>query len=401
MPSQHRPQMQHFIPRFILRQFAPTDQPPASPSTYQGEKNGKRKNRKTRRDFLLNKLDLSQSALTQRPVSTEYALADMYRDPGFDENPNHLERKLGDLEGQASNILHRACDAFSQNSTLKLRRYEKDTLRKFLFLMKYRNTGFFHRYNHDRVETYSAGDRDIMEGYMRVKGFTKPRDVWFDNLRGLLDLEMDAERLWIQKIQAQVYPDDAKLFILHVEGNFLAFCKPGACEEEFLLTENSYCVFEGPSNPTLNLLSGDVAPGIYTEYHNFAPISQRLIIVLQSVFLRPLAGDGVPQQLQTLWKDIGSAMRASHLYPDSAGSILQDIPIQKCGVSYMSTKDSNLKLTGMILSPFVVSNFPLAMSQPSTTSSWKRLIPLHRSSTTLRPFSGPASRVIFGTKPLG
>jgi hypothetical protein len=208
--------------------------------------------------------------------------------------------------------------------------------------MKYRNTGFFHRYNHDGIDTYGEDDRDIMENYMRAKGFTKPRDVWFDNLRSLLDLKLDSEKLWIQKIQAQIYPDDAKLFILHVECNYLAFCKPGDYEE-FLLTENSYCVFEGPSNPILRLLSGDVTPGIYTEYHNFAPISPKLIIVLQNIFLRPLPGDDVPQQIRKLWNDIGVAMRARHLYPDAAGSILRDIPIQKCEVSYRHTEDSNLK----------------------------------------------------------
>lgn len=211
--------MQHFIPRFILRQYAPREHLSAAPLSYQSGKKGKRVHQKQQREHLINKLDLTLSSLTQSPISTEYALVDMYRDPGFDENPNHLEKKLSGLESRASEIIRRACENFSRTLTLNLRRYEKDTLRKFLFLMKYRNTSFFHRYNHDEIDAYVEDDRDIMEKYMRAKGFTKPRDVWFDNLRGPLDLEMDPEKSWIRKIQEQIYPDDAKLFILHVECN--------------------------------------------------------------------------------------------------------------------------------------------------------------------------------------
>lgn len=105
-------------------------------------------------------------------------------------------------------------------------------------------------------------------------------------------------------------------------------------------TENSYSVFEGPSNPILRLRSGDVTPGIYTEYHNFAPISPKLMIVLRSNFLCPLPGHGVPQQIQNLWNDIEAAMRAGHLSPDAAGSILQNIPIQKSEVIYRHTGNS-------------------------------------------------------------
>ncbi|RMJ25980.1 hypothetical protein PHISP_03158 [Aspergillus sp. HF37] len=342
MPPQNMPQMHHFIPRFILRTFATEDQPPAAPSKSQDERNRSRKARKPKRDFLVNKLDLDQATLTQRPVSTEYALPDMYRDPGFDANPNHLEKKLAKLEGQASIILQQARDAFSKKMTLELKRSEKDTLRKFLFMMKYRNAGFFDRYDHDRMDDYDADDQSAMMEYMDRKGFTKPRDVWFDNLRGLLDCNMDAEGVWMENIHAQIYPYDAKMFILYIQGSFMAFCEPESCDEEFVLTKNAYNIFEGPSSPTLDILSGNVTPRTYTEYHNFAPVSPRLIIVLQNNFLRPPASDEVPPWVRETWEAIGSEIRTRH----AAGSILQDIPIHRSEASYITASDRNWKPNG-------------------------------------------------------
>ncbi|KAJ6149002.1 hypothetical protein N7471_000201 [Penicillium samsonianum] len=86
-------QKHHFIPRFILRKFAPEDQPPAGPAN-----RGKKKKTRKRLDFLVNKIDLERSVLTQRPVSTEFALVDMYRDPGFDENPYQVFRSRASSE---------------------------------------------------------------------------------------------------------------------------------------------------------------------------------------------------------------------------------------------------------------------------------------------------------------
>lgn len=345
MISEHRPQNQHFIPRFILRQFAPTTQPPAVPIASRGKKskNGKGKGRP---DSLINILDLRQSKLTQRPVSIEYSLPDMYRDPGFEENPNHLEDKLAELESKASDILHRARNNFfchSKDPVFKLKRHDKNILRKFLFLMRYRNKGFFDRYNHDRIETYDSDDQDTMREYMKTKGFTQPRDVWFDNLRGILDLNMDTGSSWTERILQELYPDDARWFILHLEFNYMAFCQPESSEQEFILTENAYCVFEGPSNPGLRLESGAVTPGIYTEWHNFAPVSPRLVIVLRSIFLPPLVGE-LPDAARNLFQDIYSAARARHLYPDAAGSMLQGMPIQKCAVEYKNARDSNFQV---------------------------------------------------------
>ncbi|KAL3472134.1 hypothetical protein BJX99DRAFT_266210 [Aspergillus californicus] len=315
-------QRHHFIPRFILRKFAPNNQPPASLAS---------SNRRRRRNYLVNKIDLENGLLTQRPVSTEFALVNMYRDPGFDENPYHLEKKLSDLESDASIIIQRATEIFAGRPVLSLARAEVDTLRKFLFLMKYRNCAMFDRYNHDDVQEYDADDRARMMRYMERRGFTKPRDVWFHNLKHMLDMEMDPARTWQQTLRTEIYPDDAMMFELHLLYSFMSFCQPVKPEEEFLLTENSFGIFEGPSSVRHDLISGKTEATVYTEYHNFAPIAPRLIIILRSHFL-PYPGDtGADQNIR---RSVASALRSMHLDPDRADSILQDLPIRPCKPVY-------------------------------------------------------------------
>ncbi|OOQ89162.1 hypothetical protein PEBR_10870 [Penicillium brasilianum] len=331
-----RRQRHHFIPRFILRQFRPEDQPPAGPSA---DSNGSRRGKppiRNRRDFLVNKVDLERSILTQRPVSTEFALVDMYRDPGFDQNPYHLEEKLARLENQASNIICRAYDQFSRGLVLELNRSELDSLRKFLFLMKYRNSGMFDRYDHDNIDDYQADDRMRMLDYMRKQNFEKPRDVWFDNLRQFLDLEMDPAKNWTKPLKTRMYPDDATLMELHLTGSFIAFCEPLSLDDEFLLTQNAFCIFEGPSTVTFNPLSQEMECKVYTEYHNFAPLSPRLMIVLRSHLLD---SEGPESGILRNWRDqVATAVRSLHLHPDKAGSVLQHLPIRKCETVYVQPR---------------------------------------------------------------
>lgn len=318
-------QKQHFIPWFLLKRFAPADQPPARPAASQ--------TRARRRDLLLNKVDLESSILTQRPVSTEFTLVDMYRDPGFDENPYHLEEKLSKLETEASEIINRAVTTFAKSPVLELKRPEVDTLRKFLFLMKYRNRGMFERYNHDDAQHYDADDRPRMLQYMADRGFTKPRDVWFHNLNHMLGLEMDAEKTWRHTLRAQIYPDDASMFELHLLHSYMSFCQPQNAEEEFLLTENAFCIFEGPSTEHNEVISGktETSSVVYTEYHNFAPISPRLLIVLRSAVL-PIPGDN--GEYAEIRSQLAAVLRSPHLEPDEAGSLLEDLPVRPCKKEY-------------------------------------------------------------------
>ena len=77
------------------------------------------------------------------------------------------------------------------------------------FIMKYRGSGAHKRFYYDSADGYSENDREKLLHYMREKGFARPVDVWFDNIKAILELKMDPNREWMGKLMNRIYPDDA------------------------------------------------------------------------------------------------------------------------------------------------------------------------------------------------
>ncbi|BAE66544.1 unnamed protein product [Aspergillus oryzae RIB40] len=338
--TEYKAEYHHFIPRFLLRH------PRATPPTRRQRGRRPRSQRpqwQPPKDPFVNAIDLRKNALVQVSVSREFGLVDMYRDQGY-QNPRHIEDNLGKLEGHAGRIIKKASDTFKAGQTLELTRRERDTIRKFLFLMKYRNSTFYARYNHDSIMTYDSNDKHRLESYMREKRFKSPRDIWYSNLKTFLDLEMDPDMQWIKKVHERAFPDDAMMFIHHMQSKFMAFCQPSSEEDEFILTHNAYGVFEGPSDVQIDPTTGGAIEGAYTEYHNFAPISAKLIIILRSSLLVDPSKEGA-EDLQEEWENLREEVRKQHLFPDKAAvSLLESLPIKKCGNSYSTTINGKLVL---------------------------------------------------------
>lgn len=146
-------QYHHFIPRFILRNFASSSQPPAGPS-----QSSKRRQKK-RRDAFINSIDLESGDIGPSWISEEFGIRDMYRE-GNKDDAFELEKRLSELERQAAEIIQRAIDTFATpGNVLRLHRGDRDCLRKFFFLMKYRNRNLHQRYGHDSLDTYKVKTR--------------------------------------------------------------------------------------------------------------------------------------------------------------------------------------------------------------------------------------------------
>ncbi|KAK4900706.1 hypothetical protein LTR27_002422 [Elasticomyces elasticus] len=233
-------------------------------------------------------------------------------------------RKLADLEQKVGEIYTKARTAFGvPGNTLTLSRSEKDDLRKFLFLMKYRGHSMYSRFNVGTTADYTGGDRDKLRSYMTEKGLETPRDVWIANLYAFLDIKIDAGHQWHQVIRQEAYEDDADLFIYHVGASYMAFCKPQSVDDEWLLTENVYSIFEGPNNERVQK---------YTEWHNFAPVSASLLIVLRSNFLP----GGMVKPGAELRRRIYQDSLEAYANPETATSLLQDLPIAQSSNAYAS-----------------------------------------------------------------
>lgn len=213
MAETTRTQYQHFIPQFLLRNYSH----PYKPQDY-GRKTLKRSKRKYEKgmfpgDLVVNNLNLSADppVICEAPVKRILGQMDMYRDMSKPSaGQQHIEQMFSKLEAQASAVFCKIIKSFEQKDKgLWLTRDERDLIRKFLFLLKYRGSGFHQRFYHSNAEGYDANDRELLHDYMAEKGYKQPMDVWFDNLKTIIELRMDPEGKWILDLPKRMFVDDA------------------------------------------------------------------------------------------------------------------------------------------------------------------------------------------------
>ncbi|KAL9607916.1 MAG: hypothetical protein Q9167_007219 [Letrouitia subvulpina] len=338
LPSDNtKSQYHHFVPRFILRNFVH----PFKPQSDAPKDASKRSRRKKKDGYypgepMLHTINLAGNTaeVVEAPVSKTLGMTDMYRDFAAATNQHELEEKLSKLECRVGEIIGNIRKAFEAGKKdIWITRPERDVLRKFLFIMKYRGLLFHKRFFHESREGYSCDDKERLMKYMREKGFKRPLDVWFDNIKAMLEMKMDPERKWMDWLLNHAYPDDANWFIAHSQMMYLALCTPSGKNDEFLLTENAYGIFEGPVSMPFNADTNQLEPGPYTEFHCFSVISPKLIMVLRS-FILPDPEEDADEEIRTWRCKMFELNAAQHTDPLNVNSILRDLPITKARNSY-------------------------------------------------------------------
>lgn len=345
MAGNSRTQYQHFVPQFLLRNFS---------HPYKPQKDDRQKKNRTKRkdekklyrgELVVNNLDLSEDLPVPReaPVNRVLGQMDMYRDTSKPSSEQqHIEQMFRKMEGKASEVFRKITKAFEQKeSGLWLTREERDLLRKFLFLLKYRGSTFHRRFYHDDSESYKADDRELLWEYMAEKGFQRPTDVWFDNLKTIMELRMDPEGKWIHDLPKRMFTDDAMWFIIHVQMMYMAICTPSNPADEFILTDNSYNIFEGPNCFAIDKETGRVEPAAHSPLHEFAPISPKLMIILRSYVLPVPEEDTNPNVKAE--RDIFRSHVLS-VYNFDVKSLLADLPIAKARNNYSEIIDGCVQL---------------------------------------------------------
>ena len=327
--SQARPaissQYHHFVPRFLLRNFAVFKNPGnVVPKT------SKKSRHRPPRPQRLNVLNLKSGAFEQKDVGDTFGIVDMYRDfekAGPDQQK--LERELSVLESAAGEVVARVMKTYEAGKKeVQLIRKDVDILRRFLFIMMYRNSSFGKRFEKSK-EDYDSDDRESMLEYMDRRGFKTPRDVWFANIRAFLEVKLDED--WVkgmEELSKRAYPMDARWFFMHLKAFFIAFCTPKRTDDEFVLTQNVYSVYEGPTSA-----------GPWTDYHRFAPVSSKIMIVMRSALL-PCVGVKDEDDNRQMLLDWNKSM---HLDPTQAGSCLEDLPVSKARNNYSQVIDGKVK----------------------------------------------------------
>ncbi|KAF2797003.1 hypothetical protein K505DRAFT_372805 [Melanomma pulvis-pyrius CBS 109.77] len=332
-------QYQHYVPQFLLRNFS-----------YQNQKWKKTKDRKQLYpgDPMLRAVDLTVSPpeLIEVPVKHTFGKPDMYKDDSkfTRKQQMHIEAKLSRLESATSHVIRKIVKAHAEGKTeISMSRPEKDLLRKFMFVMKYRGPIFFQRFNHQNAEDYNSVDKPSFLEYMRKKNYQRPLDVWFDNLSQIMDMTIDPEGKWVTKLSERIYPGDAEWVSQNIRSMYLALCTPSNPSEEFILTENAFSIYEGPTSCSVNPKTGERTVTAYTEFHVLGIISPSLMMILRSNLLpepREDRNEEVRMQ-RAMWLEVHMQC---HTDPKNARSVLEDLPVAKARSSYTTEADGQIVL---------------------------------------------------------
>ncbi|KAK3312516.1 hypothetical protein B0H66DRAFT_485832 [Apodospora peruviana] len=341
-------QYQHFVPQFLLRNFAH----PYTPEGYDPKKKKRASKRKYEKgmfpgDPVVRNIDFGADppAICEKPVKRILGLMNMYDDDSKSDakQQKHIELMFSKLEAQASQMFRKITKAFEkQEPGLWITRDERNLIRKFLFIQKYRGLTFHTRFNYDNPDTYEANDRELMLEYMAEKGFARPLDVWFDNIKAIIEVEMDLEAKWRLELPKRMFPTDAMWFFSHVDHSYMAICTPSCAEEEFILTDNSYNIFEGPSTFVQDADSGKLEGGLHANIHDFAPISPKLMIVLRSHVLPNPLEDANPRVRE--WRAHQRHLVLDEPYGEKITSVLEDLPVEKARNNYTRVVDGQIEL---------------------------------------------------------
>ncbi|KAL6872934.1 hypothetical protein J3F83DRAFT_731455 [Trichoderma novae-zelandiae] len=328
-----KPEYQHFIPQFLLRNFSHKYVPPGKSNAGKPKKRGNKK-KMYAGEPVINSLGLSdgyriEECLVRRACGLENMYVDTAK-PAQDQGK--LEKKFGVLENRASNAYRKITKAYEDGKpAVWLQRSEKDILRKFIFLLTYRGEQYHRKYNFNSMEDYDEDDKGLLQAYMTMRGFTRPIDVWLQSLETIIDLDMDAGGNWKKSIFKSIYFPIADSFVSHIGEMYMAICTPANADEEFVLTDNCYNVSEGQ---TTSYYDESVGKHILMSprFHKFAPISPRLILVLRHNLLPEPTEDANPEIKE--YREFQRQLWIDSLYGSGTKSILEDLPVQKATTNY-------------------------------------------------------------------
>ncbi|KAJ3567507.1 hypothetical protein NPX13_g6739 [Xylaria arbuscula] len=223
-----KPEYQHFVPQFILRNFAHKYTGP------QRAKKGKKKNKGDnmfRGELVVNNVNLKTDPFVIEETKVKRILGqyDMYQDTALPEaQRRQIETMLGKLESHVSIIFRKITKAFeAREPHIWITRPERNAIRKFLFILKYRGSGFHRRFDHASAEEYDADDKELLRKYMTERGFKRPIDVWFHGLKTIMELKMEVDDgVWEKELVETMYLEDAKWFFMHTEMMYMALVTP-------------------------------------------------------------------------------------------------------------------------------------------------------------------------------
>lgn len=281
-------------------------------------------------------IDQDQPSITEKPVRRIFGQSDMYNDDSALDSAQQrrVETELSKLENEVSSVFRKILkDCEDGKELVVLKCSEEFLLKKFIFVMKYRSTLFFTRYNHKRREDYNDNDKKNMLDYMERCRFARPIDVWFDNLVKILTTRAKNEVEYVRKLRTSMYPKDVLWVELHMLLKYPVVCVPAREDEEFVLSEHAFSLYEGPND-------GDGKP--WTEFHTLCVVAPRVAILMRDDCLPELIDDQ-NKTVRQRHKEVLRDQLSQHHTPEEATSLFYDLPVYKPRSNY--SKGGNGRFT--------------------------------------------------------
>lgn len=312
------------MPQFLLRNF----------SRPYGKRNPRKKLYPNTKVVNVLELGDADPSLTVQRVDRTFGHYDMYSDSTAltQDQKRRVETGLGKLENQASEVIKKLLPACDGEDMITLTHGEVFTLKKFIFIMRYRSTLFHKRYNHETCEEYNDNDKAEMMAYMQMRGFTRPINVWYDNIFSILHTDAQNETQYVSRLRKSMYPEDVDFVELDMVKKYPVLCVPLQEGDEFVLSEYSFCLHEGPS---------DDMKVAWADFHVFCIIAPRLAIMLRFNLLPERledSNDKVSSRNKQELENILSKFR----FPDEATSLFRNLPVYKPRSGYQKNEDGSL-----------------------------------------------------------
>jgi hypothetical protein len=293
-PKPPTPQFHHYVPRFLLRRWVTVTTVKTRcahvvlcrRSSFSSSR-GKKKPQILQHECM-NSYDIATDTLTMggTPIDTTFGIVNMYRDEDHATDVDHIEKAFSRLESEAARIIHKIEKAIEKGEVV-LPRGEVNSLRKFLFLLCYRNDS---RSRQFIEEIFDENTHNDIKDFRAEHGLKDSKAVWLLNIKHILESEH-----WEIGHNPKIFWPDRTDYKHELEVYQLGFfCVPHGFE---FISTGSMGLFEGSEvmNPLLRLeieaRRRMLFPGSRGAAHGTIPLTRswpltpRLVVMLRHRFL--------------------------------------------------------------------------------------------------------------------
>jgi hypothetical protein len=277
-------------------------------------KKGKKPRRVYKAEYI-NSYDIPSDTLHlgTTDLGRTFGVADYYKDEADPDDVHRVEKAFSKLESAAALVFQKLDYAESrERPSVMLVRSELNTLRKFLFLLHYRNGSHGRQFLESRFDEATAA---MVEAYRAKHGLRDARAVWLRNMALLLEDEHwevrdDHRLLFTTREDYRQHAEDRQLGIYRAPAGV-----------EFILTENGLGLYEGTA-PPLHMFgmlpSGTAVDQLHFDWTYTFAVTPKLAIILRSGLMT--------MEAQMRAQGYSSSEASAHMRGFTNQSFFADVP---------------------------------------------------------------------------